>query len=201
MFRKLLALLLFCFYFAPYAQAENSSAVEKLLASARSQIGVTQVYDGSYRRISYPGGDVPIVMGVCTDVVIRAYRSLGIDLQRLVHEDMRSNFSLYPSKRIWGLSRPDPNIDHRRVPNLQAFFKRHGKSLPINQEAVSLEPGDLLTWNLPGNLPHIGLVSDKQSGEWGRYLVIHNIGAGTQEEDVLGKFQLTGHYRFRPWEN
>ncbi len=119
----------------------------------------TVVYDGSYYRIPYPGGDVPDNVGVCTDVVIRSYRALGIDLQELVHKDMTAHFDKYPSKRIWGLSRPDPNIDHRRVPNLQVFFERNGISLPVTGKAADYLPGDIVTWMLPGNLPHIGIVT------------------------------------------
>jgi uncharacterized protein YijF (DUF1287 family) len=151
-------------------------------------------YDGSYQRIAYPGGDVPDQVGVCTDVVIRSYRALGIDLQQRVHEDMSREFSVYPAH--WGLTRPDPNIDHRRVPNLQVFFERHGESLPISATPDSYQPGDLVTWMLPGNLPHIGIVVNQRSEDGARPLIVHNIGAGPELEDVLFDFPITGHYRY-----
>lgn len=153
-------------------------------------------YDGRYISISYPNGDVPGNIGVCTDVVIRSYRSLGVDLQQLVHEDMKEHFFEYPSKRIWGLSRPDPNIDHRRVLNLQVFFKRKGKELPISYTGIDYQPGDLVTWALPGNLAHIGIVTSKFSLDGKRPLIVHNIGRGPQLEDMLFNYEITGHYRF-----
>jgi uncharacterized protein len=165
----------------------------KLIAAARAQIGVTKYYDSAYTVIAYPNGDVPIERGVCTDVLIRAYRDIGIDLQRLVHEDMRDNFAKYP--KLWGLSHPDPNIDHRRVPNLMVFFARKGQTLPVSQSGSDYRPGDIVTWQLPSGVPHIGLVSDTPAdGE--RYQMIHNIGAGTQCEDCLFEFKVTGHYRY-----
>lgn len=154
-------------------------------------------YDGSYFSIAYPNGDVPANIGVCTDVVIRVYRALGVDLQVLVHEDMKANFSAYPSKRIWGLNSTDKNIDHRRVPNLQAFFKRHGTQLPITNKADDYKAGDLVTWMLPGNLPHIGIVTGRLS-KTGNPLIAHNIGAGPQINDMLFKYRITGHYRYVP---
>jgi hypothetical protein len=150
-------------------------------------------YDGSYRVIPYPGGDVPANIGVCTDVIIRAYRAVGIDLQRLVHEDMRSAFSSYP--RLWGLKGPDRNIDHRRVPNLQTFFTRKYAALPRSRNAADYEAGDLVTWMLPGNLPHIGIVSSTRASS-GRLMLVHNIGRGPQVEDVLFAYDVTGHYRY-----
>ncbi|MDO6568999.1 DUF1287 domain-containing protein [Alteromonas sp. 1_MG-2023] len=155
-------------------------------------------YDGSYFSIPYPNGDVPQNFGVCTDVVIRSYRSLGTDLQMLVHQDMSSNFAVYPSKRIWGLDKPDRNIDHRRVPNLQVFLSRYGESLPITLAAKDYAPGDIVTWSLPRNLPHIGIVSDTISEVSGNPLIIHNIGSGPNSEDMLFKYQITGHYRYIP---
>lgn len=154
-------------------------------------------YDGSYFVLAYPNGDVPSHLGVCTDVVIRSYRALGVDLQQTVHEDMARHFDAYPSRRIWGLTRPDPNIDHRRVPNLQVFLSRRGERLPISSRPEDFRPGDLVTWTLPGNLPHIGIVSDRLA-TGGRPLVVHNIGAGPRLEDVLFRFPITGHYRYRP---
>ncbi|HEX6565453.1 MAG TPA: DUF1287 domain-containing protein [Chthoniobacterales bacterium] len=176
------------------ALADSSQdQVTRLIAAARGQIGVTRYYDPTYTVIAYPGGDVPIERGVCTDVLIRAYREIGIDLQRLVHEDMEANFAKYP--RLWGLSHPDTNIDHRRVPNLMVFFARKGQSLPVSRSASDYLPGDIVTWQLPGGVPHIGIVSDTLVDE-SRYQMIHNIGAGTQCEDCLFRFKVTGHYRY-----
>lgn len=155
-------------------------------------------YDGAYISIEYPWGDVPANIGVCTDVVIRSYRKLGTDLQRLVHEDMSANFNEYPSKRIWGLKRPDKNIDHRRVPNLQVFFKRYGVVLEISDSPSVYEPGNLVTWMIPGNLPHIGIVSDKVNPETGNPMIVHNIGRGPELEDMLFSYKITGHYKFVP---
>lgn len=169
---------------------------KKLVEAARDQTKQPVVYDGSYVSIAYPMGDVPADRGVCTDVIIRAYRQQGIDLQQLVHEDMKQAFSQYPNQ--WGLTRPDSNIDHRRVPNLQTFFKSHGIELTISENAADYKPGDIVTWMLPGNLPHIGLVSDKYSQDNARPLIIHNIGAGPEEEDVLFRYPITGHYRALP---
>ncbi len=167
----------------------------KLVRAARAQIGVTTHYDGAYRRIRYPMGDVPAQAGVCTDVVVRAWRAQGVDLQQLVHEDMRRARPAYP--KLWGLKRPDTNIDHRRVPNLAVFFRRRGQSLPASRQPGDYRPGDMVTWMLPGNLPHIGIISDRKSAS-GTPLVIHNVGAGTQEEDALLRWPVTGHYRYRP---
>lgn len=155
-------------------------------------------YDGSYYSIKYPGGDVPAEIGVCTDVIIRSYRSIGFDLQKAVHEDMTENFDRYPSKRIWGLTKPDKNIDHRRVPNLQVYFKRYAENLIISNQPKDYHPGDLVTWMLPGNLPHIGIVSDQKNINRNRPLIMHNIGAGPKLGDMLFDFKITGHYRFIP---
>lgn len=164
-----------------------------LVRAARSQIGQTVSYDPAYRRLGYPNGDVAGDRGVCTDVVIRALRaSRSVDLQRLVHEDMNAHFAHYP--KLWGLARPDRNIDHRRVPNLQVYFARQGWSLPISRRAQDYKPGDLVTVLIPPRLPHIMIVSDRKNAK-GRPLVIHNIGAGTREEDRLFEFEITGHYR------
>lgn len=152
-------------------------------------------YDPSYFSIKYPNGDVPADKGVCTDVVIRAYRKLGIDLQQLVHEDMKANFEKYP--KTWGLKKTDTNIDHRRVPNLMTYFSRHGKILPKTKNASDYKPGEIVTWNLGSNIPHIGIVIDKKSPEDdSRYLIIHNIGAGQVIEDCLFRYSITGHYSF-----
>ncbi len=170
----------------------------KRLAAAAHERTLKQVtYDGRYLSIPYPMGDVPDNMGVCTDVIIRSYRTLGVDLQREVHEDMTENFSAYPSKRIWGLNKPDTNIDHRRVPNLETFFARHGETLTITQNAEDYQTGDLVTWRLPfSNAPHIGIVSDKKSADGKRPLITHNIGAGTVTEDMLFLFKIVGHFRY-----
>lgn len=165
-------------------------------AKERTQYDIT--YDGSYYQIGYPNGDVASDIGVCTDVIIRSYRKLGVDLQVLVHEDMRDNFSAYPSKRIWGLTRTDRNIDHRRVPNLQMFFQRHGVEIPISNDGYNFKPGDIVTWVLPGNLPHIGIVADDLSTDKRRPLIVHNIGGGVVLEDMLFDYPITGHYRFEP---
>jgi uncharacterized protein YijF (DUF1287 family) len=169
-----------------------------LVSAAKDRLDDQVTYDGRYISIPYPNGDVPENIGVCTDVVIRSYRTTGIDLQKLVHEDMKRDFEVYPSKRIWGLSRPDANIDHRRVPNLQVFFQRHGESLDITQRAENYLPGDIVSWMLPGNLPHIGIVVDEYDSASGRPLVVHNIGSGPQLEDMLFAYKITGHYRFSP---
>jgi uncharacterized protein YijF (DUF1287 family) len=165
-------------------------------AIARTNHRVT--YDGSYVSIHYPGGDVPADTGVCTDVVIRTYRVLGSDLQRLVHEDISKNFGVYPSRHIWGLERPDRNIDHRRVPNLQTFFKRHGSVLPITDNPQDYSPGDLVTWMLPGNLPHIGIVTDRKRTGSKNPMIVHNIGLGPKLEDMLFDYPITGHFRYTP---
>lgn len=166
-----------------------------LVEAARSQIGITVRYDGSYTRIPYPGGDIPPDRGVCTDVIVRAYRHLGVDLQVLIHEDMLRAWGSYP--RLWRLAGPDSNIDHRRVPNLSTFFSRHAQALPVSSDPRAFLPGDVVTWRLPSELPHIGIVSDRRS-ESGVPLVIHNIGAGAREEDILLLFTVTGHYRYFP---
>ena len=168
---------------------------DRLIAAAMAQVGVTLSYDPAYQRIKFPGGDVPRASGVCTDVVIRAYRdAFGLDLQREVNADMRRNFSAYP--KIWGLTRADSNIDHRRVPNLETYFKRRGAERAVSQNAEDYAPGDIVTQNLPGNLAHIVIVSDQLNASQTRPLVIHNIGRGAQIEDTLFAFEITGRYRF-----
>jgi uncharacterized protein YijF (DUF1287 family) len=172
-----------------------------LVAAATERTQHQTTYDGSYHSIGYPNGDVPSDIGVCTDVIIRSYRAMGTDLQQLVHEDMKKNFNRYPSKRIWGLSSTDRNIDHRRVPNLQTFFKRHGETLMISDDAKLYSAGDLVTWMLPGNLPHIGIVSDKISSRTDNPLIIHNIGSGSKFGDMLFNYPITGHYKYIPVNN
>ncbi len=170
--------------------------VRKLVAAAVERTNHFIRYDGSYVQIPYPGGDVPADTGVCTDEVIRVYRTLGIDLQTKVHEDMVRNFDAYPNQRRWGLSHPDSSIDHRRVPNLMVFFGRKGEKLAITSRSEDYAPGDLVTWDLGGGVPHIGIVVDRKSTESGNYRVVHNIGAGPKMEDVLFRWKITGHYRF-----
>jgi uncharacterized protein YijF (DUF1287 family) len=177
------------------ATTTASAESPKLVSAARQQTRMHVTYDGTYTRIAYPMGDVPTNRGVCTDVVIRAYRAIGIDLQVLVHEDMRPHFSSYP--RLWGMSKPDTNIDHRRVPNIQKFLERARATVASTDDATAYLPGDLVTWMLPGNLPHIGIVSDRRASGTDRPLVIHNIGAGPKEEDTLFAYPITGHYRYR----
>lgn len=173
----------------------QSEEIKKLLESAVEQTGVTKGYDPNYVVIAYPNGDVPVETGVCTDVVIRGFRKAGVDLQKQVHEDMKSNFAVYPKK--WGLKSPDTNIDHRRVPNLQTFFTRRGKSLPVTDKAENYKPGDVVSWDLDGRgMTHIGLVSNVRNESTGRYSIIHNIGSGTKAEDVLFDWKITGHYRY-----
>lgn len=172
----------------------DATFVDRLVDAAVEQTRHPVRYDGSYRRIPYPNGDVPADVGVCTDVVVRAYRKIGIDLQERVNEDMRAAFDAYP--KLWGLTRPDPNIDHRRVPNFQVFFRRHGVELPVSRDGGDYRPGDLVTWMLPGNLPHIGIVTSERTLLSRRPLIVHNIGRGPEVEDVLFEFPITGHYRY-----
>lgn len=176
------------------AQEAVPAFPDRFVVAALERTGHEVTYDGRYRRLEYPGGDVPDDAGVCTDVVIRSYRAIGVDLQRLVHEDMRGHFDEYPD--LWGLTAPDPNIDHRRVPNLQAFLRRQGAELPVSEDAHDYRAGDLVTWMLPGNLPHIGVVVDRRSADGERPLVVHNIGRGPKLEDVLFAYPITGHYRY-----
>ncbi|ARA23039.1 DUF1287 domain-containing protein [Proteus mirabilis] len=177
------------------SQAITPTQNKQLVAYA-TDLPRAVIYDPAYRKINYPNGDVPAHYGVCSDVIIRSYRGIGIDLQKLLHEDIKANFALYPSKRIWGLSRPDTNIDHRRVPNLEVFFSRKGKVKPISKEASDYLPGDIVSWRLDNGRPHIGLVIDKKSSDNQRYLVMHNIGFGQVAEDVLFSWKITGHYSY-----
>ena len=185
--------ILFVTLFVFFGKAQNQFA-QKLSDAALSLTKDKVTYDPAYISIKYPNGDVPADKGVCTDVIIRAYRKLGIDLQKEVHEDMKKNFSKYPKK--YGLKRPDTNIDHRRVPNLQVFFFFFFRSKPTNQNPASYVPGDIVRWLLPGNLTHIGIVVNKKSADGRRYLIVHNIGGGQVIEDCLFKFEITGHYQY-----
>lgn len=169
---------------------------ENELSSASLELTKQKVtYDPSYFSISYPNGDIPANKGVCTDVIIRAYRKLGIDLQKEVHIDMKSNFSLYP--KIWGLKSTDKNIDHRRVPNLMVFFKRKGIVKQLSKKSKDYIPGDIVCWNLHGGVTHIGIVVNKKSKDNKRYMIVHNIGSGQVLEDCLFDFKVIGHYRYK----
>jgi uncharacterized protein len=186
-----------CFIQARQPSESNQQAfLEKLSSAAIERTHHIVRYDPKYVRIPYPGGDVPAGSGVCSDEVIRAYRSLGIDLQKEVHEDIVANFRVYPNQRRWMLAHPDSNIDHRRVPNLMVFFSRKGTTLPISTRAEDYAPRELVTWDLGGGVPHIGIVVDRKSAQSGRYMVVHNIGEGPKMEDVLFSWKITGHYRY-----
>ena len=169
-------------------------AAERLPDAARQQIGITVDYDPTYTAIPYPGGDVPMETGVCSDVTVRALRVLGLDLQKEMHEDIRRNFSAYPCRRMWGQRKPDRNIDHRRVPNQEVYFKRRGWSKPITKNPDDYLPGDIITCLIANSIPHVMIVSDRKS-ETGIPLCFHNIGMGTEEEDCLFDFTITGHFR------
>ncbi|MEP7009433.1 MAG: DUF1287 domain-containing protein [Acidobacteriota bacterium] len=194
--RRLLALFWFALATASgFAQAALlSPAVRTVVDSARAQTHLTTSYDPSYVRIGYPDGDVKPETGVCADVVIRAFRKAGVDLQKDVHEDMARKFKAYPQR--WGLKRPDTNIDHRRVPNLMTFFRRAGKELPITAQAGDYLPGDVVAWDLGGGITHIGVVSDENDRRSGRHWMVHNIGRGARLEDVLFSWKVIGHYRY-----
>lgn len=188
------SILIISFFVACLSYSQENYFVR--LADSAYQLTFDQVvYDPSYFSIDYPNGDVPSDKGVCTDVVIRAYRKLGIDLQREVHEDMKKNFEEYP--KVWGLSKPDKNIDHRRVPNLMVFFAKFGTKLEISPNGINYKPGDIVCWSLGGGTNHIGIVSNRKVMDTDRYKIIHNIGAGQVLEDCLFDFRIIGHYRFQ----
>ena len=172
---------------------ELQPPLKQIVEAGLEQTDYTFYYDPSYTRINYPGGDVPRERGVCTDVIIRAFRKVGVDLQKEVHEDMKRNFSVYPKK--WGLKAPDPNIDHRRVPNLRTYFERKGRALSITSNPQDYLPGDVVTWDL-GGLPHIGMVTNLWSDSAENFLVVHNVGRGVKVEDILFAWRITGHYRY-----
>ena len=177
-----------------------SQDVKKFIDAAVAQVGVTTGYDPSYIRLDYPGGDVPKETGVCSDVIVRSFRAVGVDLQKEIHEDMTRAWAEYPKK--WGLNRPDRNIDHRRVPNLMTYFQRKGKSLAINNNpaisnnSAAYQPGDIVTWDLGEGVDHIGIVTDTLSAPAGPPLIAHNVGAGAKVEDVLFRWKITGHFRY-----
>lgn len=177
----------------------NNSFAGKLSNAALGRLRHNVRYDGKYLKIGYPWGDVPPNIGVCTDVVIRSYRKLGIDLQSLVHQDISKAFNTYPNPAKWGLSKPDTNIDHRRVYNLRNFFQRNGAALPITRNPRDYKPGDIVTWMVGVDLPHIGVVVDRRTkADPNRYMIVHNIAHGPQIEDILFRFPITGHYRYTP---
>ncbi len=184
-----------CFLCVTGICAAQDSYYKKLADSAFVLTTQRVKYDPAYFQLTYPNGDVPADKGVCTDVVIRAYRKLGIDLQKEVHEDMKANFSLYPKK--WGLTKPDKNIDHRRVPNLMTYFSRFGTVKSNSSDPVDYMPGDIVCWDLGRGLTHIGIVSNKRSQDGKRYLIVHNIGAGQVLEDCLFSFKIIGHYTYK----
>ena len=162
---------------------------QQIVLDARQQIGQTLYYDPAYTTLKYPMGDVPMIKGVCTDVIIRALRLQGVDLQKLIHEDMKKNFAVYPKK--WGLKSTDRNIDHRRVPNIMTYFQRQGYEI----KDKNYKAGDIVTWDLGKGLVHIGIISNQKSLVNSTPLVIHNIGSGTQENIILFDYKITGHYR------
>jgi len=183
------------FLFSALSLAIGQDGFNERLSNAAIELTTQNVtYDPSYFGIDYPNGDIPPNKGVCTDVVIRAYRKLDIDLQKEVHEDMKSNFSKYPNN--WGLTRTDKNIDHRRVPNLMVFFTRYGIVKPISEDADEYLPGDIVCWNLGGGTTHIGLVVNKKSTNTQRYLIVHNIGGGQVLADCLFDYKIIGHYSY-----
>jgi len=190
------SLLFFVLVLLAFSSVKAQTSFYKELADSAATLTYQEVkYDPSYFSIAYPNGDVPANRGVCTDVVIRAYRKVGIDLQKLVHEDMTNHFEEYPN--IWGLQRPDTNIDHRRVPNLMVYFERQKASLPISEYAKDYKPGDMVTWDLGNGMIHIGIVSKYKSKDENRLLIVHNIGKGQVLEDILFNYKIIGHYRFK----
>jgi uncharacterized protein YijF (DUF1287 family) len=179
-----------------YAEAKPDSFENKLANAAIAIIDSDVIYTPNYVAIKYPNGDVPAKTGVCTDVIIRAYRKLGIDLQKEVHEDLKANFSKYPNLKKWGLKKPDTNIDHRRVPNLEVFFTRKGKKLAVTQNPNDYKTGEIVTWLINGKLPHIGIVTHKKSSN-GHPLIVHNVGNGQVLEDCLFSYEIVGHFKYR----
>jgi len=202
--RSCAAALSLCFFLFPNGAGQTQPAspatrqgfLDKLVAAAIERTNHAVRYDPGYVPIPYPGGDVPADAGVCSDEIIRVYRAVGVDLQKEVHEDMVKDWDAYPPKTKWKQKHPDPSIDHRRVPNLMVFFERKGESLPITLRAQDYSPGDIVTWDLGGDVPHIGMVVNVKSPESGRPLIVHNIGLGPKMEDELFAWKITGHYRY-----
>lgn len=174
---------------------------EKLSEAAISIIDPSIDYDPTYFAIEYPNGDIPVNKGVCTDVVIRSYRKLDIDLQKEVHEDMIENFSKYPNLKKWGMTQTDTNIDHRRVPNLEVFFERKGTKLPVSEDARDYKTGEIVTWMINGKLPHIGIITNKKSEDGKRNLIVHNVGGGQVLEDCLFEYKIVGHFKYEGASN
>ena len=182
----------------PPGSFESDLFSMNLVEAALERLKHRVTYDGAYRKIAYPWGDVPDNIGVCTDVVVRAYRKLGIDLQQRVHKDMWKNFRQYPNLSKWQRNAPDANIDHRRVLNLRVFFARNGLVLPRSNNAKDYHPGDLVTWDIQPGVPHIGIIINELTSDNKRPLIVHNIGKGPMLEDILFKMKITGHYRYQP---
>lgn len=198
---KPIYLLLIALSFLTCGQKEKTTVApktfqEKLSDAAISIIDASIDYDPKYFAIKYPNGDVPANKGVCTDVIIRAYRKLNIDLQKEVHEDMKSNFSKYPNLKKWGLKKPDTNIDHRRVPNLEIFFERKGTKLEVSKNATDYKTGEIVSWMIGTKFPHIGIVTNKKSPDGKRPLLVHNVGGGQVLEDCLFSYEIVGHFRY-----
>lgn len=170
---------------------------EKLSDAAISIVNASIDYDPAYFSIKYPNGDVPKNKGVCTDVVIRSYRKLGIDLQKEVHEDMLKNFSAYPNIKKWGLHKTDTNIDHRRVPNLEVFFTRKGEKLSVSNVANDYKTGELVTWIIGNKYPHVGIITNKKSSDGLRLMIVHNVGNGQVLEDCLFDWKIVGHFKYK----
>lgn len=194
---KKISVIIILFSIAILLEAQQVDFYSRLSTVAMKLTNDKVTYDPTYYKISYPNGDIPADKGVCTDVVIRAYRKLGIDLQKEVHEDMKQNFSKYPSQKKWGLKATDTNIDHRRVPNLQTYLTRKGMVKEITDNPKDYLPGDIVTWDLGKGLVHIGVVVDRESRDGKRPLIVHNIGRGQVMEDVLFAWNITGHYRYK----
>lgn len=199
--RKRATPLFLALIFATTTATANPFMAQQLVSAADERTRHSVVYDGSYKEIAFPWGDVSDNIGVCSDVIIRAYRHLGIDLQHLVNHDMSLNFSAYPSYSQWRLTQPDPNIDHRRVLNLQVFFARAGQNLPITYQPQDYKPGDIVTWNIRSGFPHIGIVSNRYAADGVTPLIIHNIGKGPVYENVLFEMNITGHFKYQPSKN
>jgi uncharacterized protein YijF (DUF1287 family) len=189
-------LLLGCLFASSWAWGQTLDLSQRIAQAAKDQVGKTLSYDPTYTSLTYPGGDVPLEKGVCTDVVIRSLRAVGMDLQVLVHEDMARNFSVYP--KAWSLKQTDKNIDHRRVPNLMTYLKRKHTALPVTDKAADYQAGDIVSWMLPSGLWHVGVVGAGKAPGTDRPLMIHNIGRGAQEEDALFAYEIRGHYRVKP---
>lgn len=183
--------------FSAHPKTAVKTFEEKLSEAAISIIDPSVKYDPAYFAIKYPNGDVPRTKGVCTDVIIRAYRKLGIDLQKEVHEDMNANFTLYPNLKKWGMTKTDTNIDHRRVPNLEVFFERKGIKLAVSEDAKDYKTGEIVTWMIKDKLPHIGIVTSKKSNDGERNLIVHNVGGGQVLEDCLFEYKIVGHFKYK----